>query len=72
MGIAPAAVELGREALPTSSRHARCVESAQENNAMTTTTMPSSLALVSSLGAARQAVDSSFERCLTARIGAVE
>ncbi len=40
---------------------------------MTTITMPSSLALVPSLEAAWQAVDSSFERfCLTAGIGAIE
>ena len=40
---------------------------------MTSTTMPSSLALVPSLEAAWQDVDSSFERfCLTAGIGAIE
>src|SRR5438270_10549795 len=40
---------------------------------MTTTTTPSSLALVPSLKAAWQDVDSSFERfCLTAGIGAME
>ncbi len=40
---------------------------------MTTITMPSSLALVPSLEAAWQAVDSSFERfCLSAGIGAIE
>ena len=40
---------------------------------MTTITMPSSLALVPSLEAAWQAVDSSFERfCLTAGIGELQ
>ena len=40
---------------------------------MTTITTPSSLALVPSLEAAWQDVDSSFERfCLTAGIGAIE
>ena len=40
---------------------------------MTTTTTPSSLALVPSLKMAWQDVDSSFERfCLTAGIGAIE
>src|SRR3974377_1160989 len=40
---------------------------------MTTTTMPSSLALVPSLETAWQDVDSSFERfCLAAGIGAIE
>src|SRR2546429_9861896 len=72
-GIAPAAVELGKEALPTLSHYARGVESAKESNAMTTVTTPSSLVLVPSLETAWQDVDSSFERfCLTARIGAIE
>src|SRR5438270_3366399 len=40
---------------------------------MTTTTTPSSLALVPSLKAAWQDVDSSFERfCLTAGVGGIE
>ena len=51
----------------------RCHMAAFNANAMTTISMPSSLALVPSLELAWQDVDSSFERfCLTAGIGAIE
>src|SRR5262249_4230114 len=72
-GIVPAAVELGKEALPTLSRSARGARSAKESTALTPITTPSALAPVPSLETAWQDVDSSFERfCLTAGIGAIE